>query len=77
VTRGQIEARVDALSAELEGAEFVDAVRRFAEELDPRERDVLGAVLIERAPTLEQSLSERIEAPGWLGRMLDPSRRRR
>ena len=77
MTRAEIEARVDNLRAELTGAEFVDAVRLFSEELDSRDREVLGAVLLERAPTEEAGLSERIEAPSWFRRMLDPSRARR
>jgi hypothetical protein len=77
VTRREIEAEVDGLRAELEGDEFVDAVRRLAAGLGERDREVLGAVLIERAPAAEAALSERIEAQSWLRRKLDPSRGRR
>lgn len=49
-TREAIEARVAKLAEEHEGQELVDAVVAFGEQLDAHERDVLGKVLLERAP---------------------------
>jgi hypothetical protein len=48
--REAIAARIEVLAAEHAGAAFVAAVRRFAdEELDERDRETLGGLLLERA----------------------------
>lgn len=49
-TRAALETRVDKLAREHEGRELVEAVRRFGEQLEPAERDLLGRILLERAP---------------------------
>jgi hypothetical protein len=49
-TREALTARVDKLAAEHEGDELVAAVRDFAEQLDDAERELLGRILLERAP---------------------------
>ena len=67
-TREQLAARVDELR---EGqADFVAAVRAFAEQLRPEERELLGEVLMERADT-EHALRERIDTRGWFRRQWD------
>ena len=82
--REELERRVDELSAQHDGAEFADAVRRFSEELDEPEREELKAILLQKARAFEDAMDERFEAKGWirrqLGRLGDPrdggSRRR-
>jgi hypothetical protein len=69
-SRAELEQRVDELAAELEGREFAEAVRRYSEELDEREREELKAVLLLRARALEGAVSERFEAQGWFRRTL-------
>ena len=75
MTRDEIAARVDALAAEHEGQAFVSAVKELSEWLDEDERDVLGAVLLERARALEDLAEERVRAKGWIRRTLDPNTR--
>jgi hypothetical protein len=48
-TRAALEARVDKLAAENEGDEFVESVRRFAEQLSDEDRELLGRVVLDRA----------------------------
>jgi hypothetical protein len=67
-TRDAIAARVDALASE-EG--FVEAVKRFSEDLSEPERELLGAVLLQRAGTVGPSLREQVERRGWIQRQLD------
>jgi hypothetical protein len=82
--RDELERRVDELSAQHDGADFADAVRRFSEELDEAEREELKAILLRKARAFEDAMDERFEAKGWirrqLGRLGDPrddgSRRR-
>ncbi len=49
-TRAALEARVDKLDEEHEGEAFVEAVRAFAGQLDEEEQELLGRILLERAP---------------------------
>ena len=49
-TRAALEARVDKLAAEHQGDEFVESVRRFAEQLNDEDRELLGRVVLDRAP---------------------------
>jgi hypothetical protein len=49
-TRAALEARVDKLGEEHEGEAFVEAVRAFAGQLDEDEQEVLGQILLARAP---------------------------
>jgi len=78
-SRAELEQRVDELAAELEGAAFAEAVRRYSEELSEPEQDVLKAILLQRARALEDAVGERFEAQGWfrrqLGRIGDVERR--
>jgi len=63
--------RVEELAAQRES--FVPAVQRLAEELDERERELLGRLLLERANVearRQGALDERLERRGWLGRTL-------
>ena len=76
MTRDELERRVDELSAQHDGADFADAVRRFSEELDEIEREELKAILLQKARAFEDAMDERFEAKGWirrqLGRLGDP-----
>ena len=59
---------VDALASEHEGRAFVEAVERFAGELDAEDRELLGRVLLERANErggFDYGLLRRIDEPRW------------
>ena len=59
---------IDALAAEHEGPEFVEAVERFAAELGEEDREALGRVLLERARErggFDYGLLRRIDEPRW------------
>lgn len=49
-TRAALEVRVEKLAEEHDGPELVEAIRLFAEQLEPDERELLGQVLLDRAP---------------------------
>jgi predicted nucleic acid-binding Zn ribbon protein len=68
--RDEIAARVDELAREHEGPAFVAAVEGLSVGLDQESRDLLGAVLMERARALEGAADERARAKGWLRRTL-------
>ncbi len=70
-SRAELELRVEELAGEHSGQEFAAAVRAYSEELDERERELLKAILLQRAHALEDAVSERFEAKGWLRRTLD------
>ncbi len=67
-SRRELEQRVDQLAAEHSGQEFADAVAAYAQGLDDEERAELEAILLQRARALEDAVSERFEAKGWLRR---------
>jgi len=67
-SRAEIDRRVDELAAEHSGQEFAGAVAAYAEGLDEAERGVLEAILLQRARALEDAVSDRFEAKGWLRR---------
>jgi hypothetical protein len=67
-SRAELEQRVDELAAEHSGREFADAVAAYAQELDEAERAELETILLERARALEDAVSDRFEAKGWLRR---------
>jgi hypothetical protein len=69
-TRQALEARVAKLAKEHEGEELVRAVQRFGQQLDEEERELLGRILLERAPAPVVE-----DYPRW--RMFLPGRRRR
>ena len=69
-TRPALEARVAKLAEEHEGEKLVEAVREFGAQLDEEERELLGRILLERAPRVSLG-----EYPRW--GMLLPRRRRR
>ena len=73
-TREAISARVDKLAAEHEGDELVAAMRAFAEQLDDDEREVLGRILLERAPRRKGVTTD---YPKWSVILPRPKRRRR
>src|ERR687891_391808 len=68
-SREELDERVETLADAHEGKEFVKAVSRFAEEeLEPDERDLLGAVLLERAEeehAFQEAARRRAREPGW------------
>lgn len=80
-SRAELEQRVDELADELEGAAFAEAVRAWSEELSEPDRELLKAILLQRARALEDAVGERFEAQGWfrrqLGRIGDFERRDR
>jgi hypothetical protein len=70
-SRAEVEQRVDELAAELSGQEFADAVAEYARGLDDEAREQLEVILLQRARALEDAVSERFEAKGWLRRTVD------
>ena len=68
-SREDLDERVEKLAGTHEGKDFVKAVSRFAEEeLEPDERDLLGAVLLERAEeehAFQEAARRRAREPGW------------
>jgi hypothetical protein len=67
-SRRRLSEQLDALAAEHEGRAFVEAVERFAAELDDGERELLGEVLLERADErggFDYGLIRRIDEPRW------------
>ena len=73
-TRAALEVRVEKLAEEYEGQELVEAVRRFAEQLEPDEREVLGRVLLDRAPG-RTPREVTVDYPRW--HVILPRKRRR
>jgi hypothetical protein len=69
-TRPALEARVAKLAEEHEGERLVAAVQEFGERLDDEERELLGRILLERAPAVRIG-----DYPRW--QMFLPRRRRR
>lgn len=69
-TRPALEARVAKLAEEHEGEKLVEAVQEFGEQLDDEERELLGRILLERAPAVAIG-----DYPRW--QMILPRRRRR
>ena len=74
-TRAALEARVDKLAEEHEGDDFVDAVRRFSEQLSEHERDLLGRVVLDRARTRTPGVTTKY--PKWSVILPRPRRRPR
>lgn len=67
-TREQLSSEVDRLAAEHQGRAFVEAVERFAAELDEQDRALLGQLLVDRADErggLDYGLIRRIDEPRW------------
>jgi hypothetical protein len=68
-SREDLDERVEKLAGTHDGKDFVKAVSRFAEEeLEPDERDLLGAVLLERAEeehAFQEAARRRAREPGW------------
>jgi hypothetical protein len=70
-TRAALEARVDKLAEEHDGEELVTAVSAFAEQLDEDGRQLLGRILLERAP---RRAGVTADYPRW--RAILPAKRR-
>jgi hypothetical protein len=68
-SREELDDRVETLADAHEGKEFVLAVSRFAdEELEPEERELLGAVLLGRAEeehAFQETARRRAREPAW------------
>jgi hypothetical protein len=73
--REEIAARVDELARVHTGPSFVAAVEELAGGLGQEERDVLGAVLLERSRALEDAADQRANAKGWIRRTLSVNTR--
>jgi hypothetical protein len=77
--RADLEALVAELSERYSGREFVSAIERLAEGLNPAERALLEQVLLERsADGFRDAIAARVEARGWFRRQwdkLDPGTR--
>lgn len=64
-----LEARVEELATRHAGRDFVAAIERFAEDLDPAERALLEQILLERsADGFRDAIAARVESQGWLRR---------
>jgi hypothetical protein len=70
-SRRLLEERVDELAARQSGREFASAVRRLHDELEPEERELLRAILLERAANVDAAVLERVQTRGWLRRQWD------
>lgn len=70
MSRREIERRVDELAAAHSGKAFADAVRRYAEGLDPSAREELERVLLERARASDDAIERRFEERNWFRRVL-------
>jgi hypothetical protein len=71
-TRARIEQRVDELKREHDGKQFVQAIRELNDEIGAEEREVLHAVLLQRAQEtggLDAAERRRLEG-GWMRRQL-------
>jgi hypothetical protein len=67
-SRRQLSEQVDALAADHEGGEFVEATERLALELSEEERELLGEVLLERADErggFDYGLIRRVDERRW------------
>jgi hypothetical protein len=77
--RDEIEARLDELARELDGPDFVAAVKRLDGELDERGREILAELLLERVredgAAEYHDVTEEIRENRW--RVLIPGTRRR
>ena len=74
-SREAIAVRVATIAERHQGTALIEAVARFAEQLDDGERAVLGEVLLERAGAERPSL-EGVRREGWLQRRLQRLDRR-
>jgi flagellar biosynthesis regulator FlaF len=70
-SRAELERRVDELAERRQGQAFADAVRELHAELDVRSRELLEAILLERAANLDEAVMKRVDARGWLRRQWD------
>ena len=72
-TKEAIGARVDQLAGEHQGDEFIEACRRFSEQLSDKERGVLQDVLMAKANLrgrIREAARQRRQ-DAWLKRMMD------
>jgi len=65
-----IERRVDELAEAHSGKAFAEEVRRYAEGLDPGERQELERVLLDRARASDDGIERRWEERSWIRRVL-------
>ena len=69
--RAEIARRVDELAEALSGRAFADAIREYAEQLDPESQEELRRILVERAANFDQAVMDRVDARGWFRRQWD------
>lgn len=74
-TRAALEARVEKLTSEYEGAELIEAVVGFSQQLDQEERGLLGQILLERAQARTPADLTR-DYPRWSVILPRPRRKR-
>ena len=70
MSRREIELRVDELADAYSGQAFADAIKGYADGLDPVSREELEHVLLERARAEDDSIERRFEERGWFRRVL-------
>jgi hypothetical protein len=70
VSRLEIERRVDELADAYSGQAFADAIKSYADGLDPVSREDLEHVLLERARAEDDAIERRFEERGWFRRVL-------
>ena len=70
MSRLEIERRVDELADAYTGKAFADAVKSYADGLDPVSREDLEHVLLERARAEDDAIERRFEERGWFRRVL-------
>lgn len=71
IPRAELERQVDELHDAHTGAAFADAMRALHDSLSGSDREVLKAIVLERAANFDQALMERVDSRGWLRRQLD------
>ena len=70
--RTDVARRVDELAEQHSGRDFAEAIRAYSETLDePKRRQSLKQVLLERAADFDQAIMERVDARGWFRRQWD------
>jgi hypothetical protein len=69
--RAEIAGRVDELADEHSGPAFAEAIRAYAETLDPASQEELRQIVLERAANFDQAVMDRVDARGWMRRQWD------
>lgn len=69
--RAELERRVDGLAAEHSGPAFAEAIKELFSGLGPDDRELLRAIVVARAASVDQAVMDRVDARGWLRRQWD------